>query len=408
MNFGKQLRRIRRFLRDPDGNIWSRALLLNLFNDAQREIQHKTRYLEDVTAIRVPPLYHCSYLFDFEWAYLSSSQSQFYKAFREYHQGDFVITYQWEAQLDHSGDAPDEGVHFTQPWEAFTGEVPGEQVKIRFPSNFHTAKLMVYDRDPITCTTKKEIQNKDSSYLTRTGTTFAYYREDDLDNSFIPYPLPTSIDWNDADETPASADFIYSHDWESTYLAGTGEQFTTNDSDQSIDYVYSWETGTYTGQDEQGYGMWLFEGIYSIDGMIVSVSSDTVSSGFGVVAYRTGSIESQSLGMSVDTIDADDQFLLIYEMMPTDIVSDDDESEFPVFLRKYIEQSALARAYRVNNDGNIKSLAQYWDYRATVALQAMKKYMSKRRQDRDYQLTIKSVPARASQRHPRLPSSYPA
>jgi hypothetical protein len=368
----------------------------------------KTRYLEDVQAIRVPPLYHCSYFHDWEWPYLPSSGSQFHRAFKEHYQSDFVHIYQWEAQIDHAGDASDEGVYFTQPWEAFIGEAPGEQVKIRFPSNFHTAKLMVYDREPIDYTTKKRIQQSDSSYLNRTGTTTAYYREDDLDNSFIPYPLPSSITWNDPEETPASADFLYSHGWEFTYLSGTGEQFTVEDEDEEIDYVFSWEVETYTGQDELGHGMWLFETFYTVDGLVVAVSTDTESSGFGQVIARTGSMESSSQGVAVDVVDADDNFVLIYDLIPTDLTTDDDVSDFPIFMRKYVEQLTLSRAYRVNNDGNIKSLAEYWDYRATVGLEAIKKYMSKRKQDRDYQLTIKSVPARISQRHPRLPSSYPA
>lgn len=407
MNFSKELRRIRRFLRDPDGNIWSRALLLNLYNDAQREVHFATRFLEDVSAIRVPPVYHCAYLFDWEWPYLPSTQSQFYKALKDYQQGDYVICYQWEAQLDGSGDASDEGIHFTQPWEAFVGEVPGDQVKIRFPSNFYTAKLFVYDREPIGYARKKDIQLQDSSYMTRTGRTIVYYREDELDNSFIPYPLPSTIDWNDLDESASDPDFLYSHSWESTYLSGNGEQFTVYDSTNERDYIYTWEGGG-AAQDEAGHGMWLFEASYSTDGMVTHVTSDTTAEGFGSIAYRTGSLDSQEEGVAVDVIESDNNFLIIYDALPTDIVADEDESEYPVFLRKYVEQHALSRAYRVNNDGNIKSLADYWDYRASIGISAIKKYISKRKEDRDYRLSTHSAPSVRTRRHPRLPSTYPA
>lgn len=407
MNLAKQFRRIRRFLRDPNGNIWNRALLLNLFNDAQREIQMKTWALEDVQAIRVPPVYHVSYLFDWEWSYLPSSQSQFYQALRYHPQGDYVVCHRWETQLDNSGDASDEGFHFTQPWEAFTGIIPGEQVRIRFPSNFHTAKLMAYNREPIDYVEKKQLQNYDPSYLNRVGTTFSYYREDALDNSFIPYPLPSSVSWNDLDEMPASADFVYSHDWEYSYLSGTGEQFTVNDSTDLIDYVFSWELD-YTGQDLLGHGMWLFETHYSVDGMVTSVSSDTTSSETGTITSRTGSLLSSEDGIAVDVVEATDNFLLIYDMMPTDLQAEADESDFPEFLQKYIEQGALARAYRVNNDGNIKSLADYWDSRFTVGITMIKKYLSKRLQSRDYRLVTKQTPAIRTKKHPRLPSHYPA
>ena len=404
MNFSKQLRRVRRFLRDPDGNIWSRNLLVNLFNDAQREIHFKTRYLEEIQTLRIPPLYHCSYLFDWEWPYLPSTQSQFYKALKEFQQGDYVISYQWEAQLDNSGDASDEGIHFTHVWEAFVGESPGDQVKVRFPSNFHTAKLFAYDRDPIGYVRKKDIQLQDSSYLTRTGRTFAYYREDDLDNSFIPYPLPSTIDWNDLDETSASLESLYTYDWESTYAQGS---FTREDTDNDRFYVFTWENGA-TGNDEAGHGMWLFEASYSAGGMATQISSDTVSETTGTVAYRTGSLESQSEGIALDVIEADNNFFLIYDALPTDIRTDEDESDYPKFMRKYIEQLALSRAYRVNNDGNIKSLADYWDYRATVGMEMIKKYMSKRRQDRDYRLMTRETPSVRTRRHPKLPTTYPA
>ncbi len=408
MNFGKQLRRIRRFLRDPNGNIWSRALLLNLFNDAQRELQIKTRYLEDIQAIRVPPLYHAAYLFDWEWPYLPSSGSQFYRALKDYQQGDYTVCYQWEAQFDNSGDAGDEGVHFTQPWEAFVGEVPGDQVKIRFPSNFLTAKFVAYDREPIEYVTKKHLQNTDTSYLNRTGRTFCYYREDSLDNSFIPYPLPTDIDWNDLVESPASADFLYTSDWESTYLSGEGESFTDEDEDEERFFVFSWEEGTFSGQDEAIHGMWLFEGLHTVEGMVVYVSSDTASSGFGALAYRDGSLNSQSSGIAVDVVEADNNFVIIYDLIPTDISSNEDISDYPKFLRKYVEQIALSRAYRVNNDGNIKSLSEYWDYRSNIGLEAIKKYMSKKKEDRDYRLLTKTTPSVRTRRHPKLPSTYPA
>lgn len=396
---------MRRFLRDPNGNIWSRPLLVNLFNDAQRELQVKTRYLEDVQAIRVPPLYHAAYLNDWEWAYLPSG-SQFYKALKDYQQGDYVICYQWESQLDNNGDAVDEGVHFTQPWEAFVGETPGDQVRIRFPSNFHTAKFIAYDREPIEYVTKKQLQLTDSSYQTRTGRTFAYYREDSLDNSFIPYPLPTDIDWNDLVESPSDADFLYTYDWESTYLSGSGGSFTVEDEDLERFYVFSWEGGS--GQDDAIHGMWLFEGLHASDGMVVYVSSDTASSGFGTIAYRDGSLNSQSQGIAVDVVEADNNFLIIYDVIPSDLSSNEDVSDYPKFLRKYVEQHALSRAYRVNNDGNIKSLAEYWDYRVTVGLEAIRRFMSKRLEDRNYRLTTKQTPSIRSRRHARLPSTYPA
>lgn len=409
MNFGEQLKRIRRYLRDPDGNIWSRALLKNLFNDVQRDIQHKTWVLEDVRALRIPPLYHCAYLFDWEWAYLSSAESVFYKALRERQQADEVVCYRFEAQAENSGDANDEGEHFTQPWEAFVSGAPGELVRYRFPSDFYATVWMAHDRKPIDALNKKLVQQEDSSYLTRTGIPFGYYRDDTVDNSFVLYPFPSSVVWDDLDESPASADFVYIFDFEEEgdYLSGIGEQLTTEDSSAVTQYIYSWETGTYTGEDLVGHGMWLFEATTDV-GMVVHVTTDTTLDEAGTLVRRTGSLASSEYGITVDVVDAEDQLLLIYDQMPADIAADDETTSFPTFLQKYIEQGVLARAYRVDNDGRIQSLSDYWEYRFTVSLEAIKRFLIMRRADRDYVLMTRTTSARIARRHPSLPSTYPA
>lgn len=408
MNLGDQLKRVRRFLRDPDGNLWSRAVLVNLYNDVQRDLQMKLRYLEDVVAIRVPPLYHMAYLHDWEWPYLSSKESQFYRALRYHYQGDFTFCHIWESQSDHSGDASDDGYHFTQPWEVFISGTPGELIKIRFPSDFHTAKLLAHDWQPLSYKTKKQITNTDSDYVKRTGRTFCYYREDDLDNSFIPYPLPDTIAWQDVIESPIIPDFLYTQSWESTYLDGTGEMFGEIDSDQSITYVFVFETAITVADDSAVHGMWLFETDYTVDGMVVYVSSDTTESNIGVLVERPGSLFNQETGIAVDVVDGEDSFILIYDAMPTDLAADDDESSFPVFLRKYIEYGVTARAYRANTDGKIKTLSDYWEARYNAGIVAIKKFMGRKRQDRDYRLVTKDLPSVRSRRHPRLPSTYPA
>jgi hypothetical protein len=408
MKFFNELKRIRRYLRDPDGNIWSRAVILNLFNDCQRDIQMKTKYLMDAQNVRIPPFYQYSYMQDWEWAYLPATQNKFYQCLRYHQQGDFVFCHRWEGQLDYSGDAVDGGAIFTHPWEAWAGLIPSRTVAVTFPQNFHEAVFVTYNRDPIEYIEKKKITSCDSSYISHEGTPIGYYREDTLGNDFIPYPKPSTIVWNDVVELPPSPDFVYTHDWESTYLSGNGEQFTTNDPDEERDYIYTWETGTFSGRDEVFHGMYLFE-TEIVPGSVVSfVETDALDSEVGDYATRTGSLFNQDSGVTVDIVDLDDNILLVYKLIPTDIVNDDDESDFPSFLQKYIEYGALERAYQVNNDGNIASLSQYWGTRYELGLAAIKRFMNNRLEDRDFRLTTKSVPAQRSRRHARLPSTYPA
>ena len=403
MDFGQQLKRIRRFLRDPDAVIWSRALLRSLFNSVQRAVQQEVPVLEDVVALRPVPAYHFSYIHDWEWPYLPSSQSQFYQALRYQQQGDFTFCHRFEAQTGF-GDATDEGYHFSHPWEAFISGTPGEPVRLKFPSNMLSIKFLAFDYDKLEFVEKKDIALNDTSYVSRMGTPISYYVDDEVDNTFIPYPLITSPVWNDDVEIPFDYDFSYSYSWESSYA--TGERFTKTDSTNIRSYVFTWEDATMTGQDEYAHGMWMFEVGYSPGGSVVYVSSDTTSIEFGQLTSRSGSVDTEDYGVVVDVVDAVDNYLLLYDYNPSEIVTDNDTSDFHPFFRKYIDFGVISRAYQANTDGNIKSLSDYWSARYSAGLEVMKQYKTMRRVDRDYRLGAFVSPR--GKRHPRLPSGYPS
>lgn len=352
-----------------------------------------------------------SYLFDWEWPYLVGSR--FYQALNYYEIGDISICYQWEVALEfgNNGTFSDWGAHYTQPFEAFMGFSPGKTVKTAFPENFHTARLLAYDRESIGYCSKKEITNTDSSYVMREGDPQCYYREDELSNEFCLYPRPNNIVWNEQDVQLSDPDFVYAYDWESDQHDGTGERFLRNDSDNSREYVFVWEDDIGADADYGMRGMFLFEiGEISAGqvGMVLYVEGDTTNSPVGTFIDRTKNLMSQESGIAISTIDDDDNILLIYNVNPTDLVDDRDESDFPKFMRKYIEYGVVARAYGANTDGRIQSLSDYWAFRHTIGLEMIRKFMLKRKQDRDYRLTTSTVPAQRHRRHPRLPSTYPA
>jgi len=352
-----------------------------------------------------------SYLFDWEWQYLTGSR--FYNALNYYEISDVSFCHQWEVQIDfgHAGDVSDWGAHVTQPFESFMGLTPGKTVKTAFPENFYTAKLVAYDREPIGYCPKKDITNRDSSYVAREGTPLCYYREDDLSNEYCLYPRPNTIVWNEQDTQLSDPDFVYAYDWESTEHDGTGERFLRNDSTNSREYVFIWEDDMGADADYGMRGMFLFEvGETSSGqvGMVLYVEGDTTNTPVGTYVDRTKNLMSQESGIAIATIDDDDNILLIYDVNPTDLVDDRDESDFPVFLRKYIEYGVISRAYGANTDGRIQSLSDYWAYRRDTGMEIIKRFMAKRKQDRDYQLTTSSTPAGRTRQHPRLPSTYPA
>ena len=347
MAWSDELTRIRRYLRDPAGNIWSDAVLKTIFNDIQKEFQHKTSILENVIAMRTPPLYQLSYMYDHEWNQLPTTNSQFYQVFHYHQQSNTVCCFDWEGQvLNRVNDAaPEVGARFTQPWEAYMSLAPATYIPYRFPSNFDSLKFISFDREPIAYTTRKEIQKRDASYITHVGRPIAYYRPDDLDNSFVPYPKISDA-WNDE-------------------LVG-GET-----------------------------------------GMVLFNSDDTVDSETGTIIVRDGTVLETQTGVSVDLINADNNILIGYNMLPDDIVDIFSTTDYPDYLNKYIEFGVLSRAYRMNNDGNIPSLGDYWDFRYQLGIKLVNQFKFKRMQDRDYRLGTQTKISKRKP-HPSLPSTYPS
>jgi len=194
MSWGDELDKIRHFLRDPSGNIWSEAYLRHEWNDVQQDFQNRTGYLEDVAVQRVPGLYQGAFLFDWEARYLGVSVA--YQALTRHDQ--FAICGPWEAQetTGIAGDTDDPGAHFTQPWEAYM-DVPGELVRMRWPRNFHHALYLAYDNEPIGVSTRKAVQSRDSSYLETQGTPLCLYAYDQ--DQYVLYPRPSVSFVNELD-----------------------------------------------------------------------------------------------------------------------------------------------------------------------------------------------------------------
>lgn len=414
MTWNETRTRIRRFLRDPQARIWSDAVLLAMYNDVQREIQIKTQYLTEVKAVRVPPIYDFAYLQDWEWPFLESTTGN-YQALRFHQQGEIVYSYRWETQavwglVDCT--ETDDGAHFTQPFEAFMVSGPGDIVPLQFPEGFHQPILVAWDKEPIEPLTRKEITRDDSSWATRAGEPFAYWRPDKFEDQFCLVPLPTVVNWDDAigAETVAPADYIHAFSWEESdvYISGTGENFTHEDTINLRQYVHSWELDIGVGTDPAVMiGMWQFEiepGITDQAGVVLYNGGDDISGEFGIV-IDTGT---DILDDSGDIIRADGTVLFVYLRTASPLVSENDESSFPSYLQKYIEYGTLERAYGADTDGRIPSLRDYWAWRKEIGIRAIIRFKGMKRVDRDYRLTTKGAPGYRTRRQPRLPDAYPA
>jgi hypothetical protein len=343
MTWAVELVKIRRYLRDPNGNIWSEAFLRHLYNDVQQDFQHRTKVLEGVVAQRVPQVYQWSYQQDWEYRFLPTTETQFYQCLNQH--DDYVFCHRWEPQqiTGLAPDVADYGVHGTQAWEIYTSETSGDVLRMRFPADFNSVKFIAYDEKPLLGMSKKQIQSTDPSWMKHEGIPFAYYMQDQSDDSYGLYPRP-------------SASFV-------NELSG--------------------------------------------EGVAQSAEDDTEDTSTGLIATRTGSFD-DGVGVPVDIVDVTNSVFLVYGVSPQSVNDDFDEPAFPEFLRKYIRYGTISRAYGGNNDGRIRSLADYWMGRYMLGVEFVKRYVRNRRNDRDYRLTTKgSVPGRTV-RHPRLPDTYPA
>ena len=315
MTWATELQKLRRYLRDPDGNIWSEGLLRDLWNEAQSDLQNRTTILEDVASISIPPRYQISYVHDWEQQFVPDGWTA-YRCFRN--QGDyFAFTSRFEAQVAAGigTDGTDEGAAVTHPWEAWVHTSVGHEIPLPLPRNFHATKWLSYDRDPIAITTRRRVQETGSSWVTHQGTAQAYYHTDDVSNQIVLWPRPTTADWRDGAEDP---------------------------------------------------------------GMLTHIEDDTNAVDTGTITRRTGTLLSGDEGMAVDAIELDDNMLLAYDIAPTDMTSLSSEPDWPEYMRRYVRYGVLQRAYGTNTDGHIPTLAAYWADRYKLGVEALKQFRRKR------------------------------
>lgn len=207
MLWSDQRTRIRRMLRDPDGNIWADAYLLNLANDEQNDVQNHVGYNRDVKIVKTPPQFYSSYIYDFEYAYTDYDDGEVWQCFYEYPKDDFYFTHKWESQHI-EGLTPTTsalGEMYTHPFEAWLAGTPAEPPPVILPDRFEKMLFVAWNKWPLDPTTKREVEMQDPSWRSRTGKPTHYWRNDDLENIIYLYPYISSLTWQDS-ETSATDD----------------------------------------------------------------------------------------------------------------------------------------------------------------------------------------------------------
>lgn len=192
--FAQELTIMRRFLRDPDGDIWSSEDLRTYWNDALMELAAKAGYMERADAYSYPPKWTFSYMQDWEYAFTDGDR---YQCFTNWQARNVVVCFPWESGywLTNS-DTADDGTRFTHPWESVYSS-PADHVPIPLHARFHRCKFVAFDEDGITPTDRTSLASRDRFYKTASGTPLYYWRPDEESNQIVLYPRPSSVTWDD-------------------------------------------------------------------------------------------------------------------------------------------------------------------------------------------------------------------
>jgi hypothetical protein len=363
-SFNESLTRLRRFLRDPSGNIWTTDLLRRAWNETQFEILQKVGMIEEVAAYSYPPKYTWCYIHDWEDLYAEGDK---YQALNLWQADSKVISYPWESVYWVTEDGPsDDGARFTIPFEsAFLA--PGDYVPMPLHTQFHNAKFVAWDESPISPISQKELAEQDWNYRIASGTPAYYWRPDVEHNQFVLYPRPSAITWQE-EGVPEG-------------LVAEGEEGAWTDTELD---------GAMTDTGE--------------DGALTEVIET------GIVAWAEGDLDQADLGLITGTVGAAGAVLMVYERLAYDVADDpaswDDELDLPEFVLHYIEAGTLERAFSADNDGFVPSLRDFWKVRKEIGINALKTYKRNRLKNRDYCIGAAQGGRRMGSRL-RLPSSYP-
>jgi len=330
--FNESITRIRRFIRDPDGDIWDDETIRLLFNDAQLEISTKINFIERVHAYKYPPMWTWSYQRDWEFQHIAGDK---YQCLHNWAGRDIIISYPWEPgyYLD-TNDTADDGTRFIHPWEVVYCS-PADVVKIPIHAKFHKGRFAAFDEIQIEPISEKELGQSDSYYKTTSGVPNSYYRANEYDNVMVLYPRPSGVTWDEYNlfaDTPGDS-------FSDTLGEGiiTHEEDSLDESDEGIIY------DTIDTEDH------LF--------MIFQAIPDDIEEG-----------ESSW---------------------------DDEIKWWPAYMIPIIEYATLERCFGADTDGFIPSLRDYWEARKKIGIETIKLFKQKRLMDRDYQMGGRLKPIRS-------------
>lgn len=230
MDWSDHLTRIRRWVRDPDGDIFEDAFLLRLFNDELQQMFGPLGPVSDVQVVRMPPAFQMSYHFDWEWAYSGHTDGDVYQTGGYYDAEDYVYLQAWEPEhlKGYESTSYTPGDVYAHPWEAWAVAMPHHPPPVPLPVDAESVLFLAHDKERIDPETKSEIMRADdTTWKTRAGSALSYWRDEKNSRWIYIYPLPP-IEWQDDEPSvsvPLEAEYSTSVVAGDTLTFGTEELF---------------------------------------------------------------------------------------------------------------------------------------------------------------------------------------
>ena len=240
MLLSQTLTKLRRFLRDPDGTIWTDADILTYWNDAQIEVAQKTLILSQVEAHHYPPEYNFTYTHDWEKQFCEGDS---YCPFEQsMTRAGLAFCHVWESAyyLD-TVSTSQPGYRITHPWEAAYVN-PDGFIPIPLHEQLDRMMFCAFNRLQIEPASRKEISESTPYYQTQIGLPQNYWRVDEFNNQIVMYPHPAMIlrnyGYTDILSDPADGDSVTSSTEEWLDLTDTGLITDIINLDNSLFMVY--------------------------------------------------------------------------------------------------------------------------------------------------------------------------
>lgn len=221
--FLDSLTRIRRFLRDTEGAIWTDEMVRSAFNSGALEVSQKALPLATVGVWAWPPRVDSCHVHPWEQTYCDGDIMQMLAVWQA--EGASVC-HVWEpVHWQDSTSVADEGECITVPIDCGYC-TPNRPLPIPLHRNLHRPLFSAFDKDAISQASFRDIVQRDRSYKTRTGEVESFYRRDEWHHEIVLYPQPASITWQEPDESTGFSD---------TYGLDTGGDLDFSDHGVVVD-----------------------------------------------------------------------------------------------------------------------------------------------------------------------------